>query len=428
VNKTSNRDLMAWSLYDTGNSAFSAIIETFVFAAYFSGYVAVSQASGMALWGYTLGWAGLVVALLAPVMGAMADQGGNRKPWLGVFTAICVLATALLCQVKPEVDSQSLALWLVAIGVVSSELALVFYNAMLPDLVDGEGLGRWSGWGWAMGYAGGLICLVLALIIVREGGGWGILAGIPAGAVRATFVLAALWYLVFSLPVLLITPSRPSTGMPLMRAAINGFRQVGQTLGLLKNHRALLWFLIARMLYIDGLTTLFAFGGVFAAGTFNMDAQQVMMFAIMLNVTAGIGAAAFAKIDERMGSRRAILWSLAGLLVLSSATLLAQSKTQFLIFGVLLGFFVGPAQAASRTYMARAAPAHLRGEFFGLLAFSGKATAFLGPFAVAALVQISGSQRVGMSAILFLLLAGAILMMWRVPEADKVRDVIAIYE
>lgn len=175
-------------------------------------------------------------------------------------------------------------------------------------------------------------------------------------------------------------------------------------------YRHLVRFFIGRMMYIDGLTTIFAFGGIYAAGTFGMSEQQVLVFGIGLNLTGGIGAAAFALLDDRIGGKKTVLWALLGLMLSAGVILLVRDTLWFWIVGLCMGLFVGPAQAASRSYLARMAPADLRNEMFGLLAFSGKATAFLGPFLVGWLTLASGSQRIGMSVILMFLLVGFILM------------------
>lgn len=419
VSKRDERGLLAWACYDWANSAFPTLIQTFIFAAYFTRQIAPDETTGTAVWGNTLGLAGLVIAVLAPVLGAAADQGGRRKPWIGVFTFLCVATTAALWTVSPDDTGMAYAMVLVAIGTLGAELAMVFYNAMLADLAAPERTGRWSGWGWGLGYAGGLGCLVAALVFFIDGDtAWLGLDRAQAEHVRATFVLAAIWYGLFSLPLFLLTPDRASSGIGVRRSLGAAIGQLRRTLRHIRAYRALIRFLIARMLFVDGLATLFAFGGVYAAGTFDMDERQVLLFAIGLNVTAGLGAGLFALLDDRIGSRRTILAALTGLIAFGIAVLVATDRSTFWLLGLGLGIFVGPAQAASRSYLAKAAPAELRGELFGLLAFSGKATAFLGPLAVGWLTYLSGSQRIGMSFIVLLFMLGLALM-WSVPEADR---------
>jgi len=413
--------LVAWALYDWGSNAFAALIQTFVFAAYFTRSVAESETAGSAQWGSAVGTAGLVIALGGPILGAVADQGGRRKPYLLAFTLLCVAATASLWLIRPDTSYVWPALVLVAVGTIGAEYAMIFYNAMLAGLAPPERLGRWSGWGWGAGYAGGLICLVLALFVfIRPEPALFGLDRDSAEHVRATFLLAAGWYLVFALPALIVTPDTQGTGKRLARAARDGMRQLVDSLRRVRAYAHIVRFLIARLLFIDGLTTVFAFGGVYAAGAFDMDEQQVLTFGIVLNVTAGLGAFGFAWLDDFLGSKRTIVLGLVGLLTTGSLILAVQSATLFWIFGAALGVFVGPVQAAGRSYLASEAPEHLRNEMFGLFAFSGKATAFAGPFLVGWVSQLAGSQRIGMTTILVFFAAGLALML-TVPEARRAR-------
>ncbi len=408
---------VSWALYDWANSSFSAVISTFVFPAYFVRQVAANETAGTAQWGYTVGTAGLVVALGAPALGAMADRFGRRKPLLGIFTVLCVLATAALWWVRPDSASVPRAMILAGLATVGAEFAFVFYNAMLPSLTVADRLGRWSGWAWGLGYAGGLACLVLALGGFVADDAWLALPRDDSEHVRATFLLVAAWYAAFAVPLFLYTPDASARGTTLAGAAREGLAQLADLLRNLRQYAPVLRFLVARIFFIDGLATVFAFGGVYAAGTFGMDEQDVLLFGIALNVTAGIGAAAFSWIDDWIGGKRTILLSLVGLIVPGAAIVVVESTALFWAFGLILGAFVGPVQAAGRSYMARIAPAHLRNEMFGLFAFSGKATAFAGPLLVGWVTVLSGSQRIGMSVIMALLLAGFVVMLTVPPDA-----------
>jgi UMF1 family MFS transporter len=411
--------LVCWAVYDWANSPFAAVIQTFVFAAYFTRQVAENETVGTAEWGNAIGVAGLLVAVCGPLLGATADRGGRRKLWIAAFTVLGVAATALLWFVRPSPDYARLALVLVGVGTVAVELATIPYNAMLPSLAPPEKLGRWSGWGWGLGYAGGLACLVVALFgfIEADWSSWGFEPEAAAN-VRATFVLTAVWYLLFSLPFFLVTPDAPGTATTLARAVREGWAQMMESLGHARRYGHILRFLVARMIYTDGLATVFAFGGVYAAGTLNMTEAQVLTFGIALNISAGLGAAAFSWIDDRLGSKRTVVISLLGLMATASAVLLVRSQALFWVFGNLLGVFVGPAQAASRSYLARLAPLPLRNQMFGLYAFSGKATAFAGPLLVGWLTYLSGSQRLGMATVIAFFLVGLLLLL-TVPDPQR---------
>jgi len=378
--------------------------------------VAADETTGTAQWGYATAAAGLVIALAGPLLGAVADQGGRRKPYLAVFTALGVLGTAALWFVGPAGGIGVLgALALVAVATVGVELAVVFYNAMLADLVPARRIGRWSGWGWGLGYAGGLACLVVALFGFIEEPAWIELPRDDASHVRATFLLTAGWLALFSLPLFLLTPDRAGAGKRFVVAVRDGFAQIADSVRRVRDYAVIVRFLIARMLFVDGLATLFAFGGVYAAGTFDMSEREVLLFGIALNATAGVGAFGFAWFDDKVGSRATMLVALAGLIACGAVVLLVTEPFWFWVFGMLLGIFVGPAQAASRSYLARAAPEAVRTEMFGLFALSGKATAFLGPLLVGWITWVAASQRVGMVTILVFFAAGAALLL-TVPE------------
>ena len=421
ADRAPGRALAAWALYDWANSGFAALVQTFVFAAYFARAVAENETLGTAWWGNMMGVAGLIIGLGGPVLGAVADRSGRRKPWLAAFTGMCVAATGLLWFIRPDPAFLWPALILAGIGTVGSEYAMIFYNAMLPDLAGKARIGRWSGWGWGLGYAGGLVLLLVALYgLVRQPGWFGV-PGRDALNVRAVMPLTGLWYLVFCLPLFLLTPDAPGGRTPLARALGEAVAQLRGSLRNLRGHRHIALFLLARMFYNDGLTTMFAFGGIYAASTFGMSPDEVIVFGIGLNVTAGLGAAAFAWLDDRLGPRRTIILSLVGLTVPTAAVLLVQSKALFWIFGLALGIFVGPVQASSRSWLAHAAPAEVRTEMFGLMALSGKLTSFLGPFLVGWLTLATGSQRLGMSAVAGLFAAGLAVMLF-VPAANRNKE------
>lgn len=406
----SKTQLIAWSFYDWANNGFATVIQTFVFAAYFTRRVAADEATGSAQWGMAIGIAGLIVAVSGPILGAVADQIGRRKPWIAGFTMLCVVATALLWFVYPSPESVPLALVLVGVGTIGAELATIYYNAMLPELAPPERIGRWSGWAWGLGYAGGLLCLVIALVAFVGDAAWLELDRQSAANVRATFLLAAAWYLLFALPLLLFVPESAPRKKGWTDAARDGWRQIRTSIRHVGRYAHIVRFLIARMIYIDGLATLFAFGGVYAAGTFDMTESQVLMFGIALNVTAGLGAAAFGWIDDHVGAKPTIIFSLVGLIIPATLILLVESQVLFWILGLILGIFVGPVQAASRSFLARIAPAELRNEIFGLYALSGKATAFVGPLLVGWISYWASSQRAGMSVIVVLFAVGLVLM------------------
>jgi UMF1 family MFS transporter len=411
------RALFSWCLYDWANSAFPTVITTFVFATYFTSSVAADKFIGTAHWGYTMSLSALAVALAAPVFGAIADKGSGRKPWLGFFTILCIVLSSVLWVVEPDPSFALLALIVVGLSNFAFETGMVFYNSMLPDLGPKTHIGRISGWGWGFGYFGGLLCLALTLVgFVQPEIPWFGLDKEAAEHVRAAAVLVAVWYAVFSIPLFLFTPDKVGGGGSFLPTIKNGLNELRTTLRQVRDYRDIIRFLIARMIYTDGLNTLFAFGGIYAAGSFGMGLNEIIVFAIGMNVTAGVSAAAFGWLDDAVGPKKTIMISLTGLTVLSTALLIVEGKILFWIFALPLGLFVGPAQAASRSMMARLAPEHLRTEMFGLFAFSGKATAFLGPALLGSVAVVFNSQRAGMATILVFFVFGMILLI-RVPES-----------
>ncbi|MEE8393089.1 MAG: MFS transporter, partial [Rhodospirillales bacterium] len=335
------------------------------------------------------------------------------------FTVICVAATSMLWFTTPDASMTLWALVFVAIANFAFEMGMVFYNSMLPGLVDKSRIGRVSGWGWGLGYAGGLACLALALVgLVQAETPWFGLDRENAEHLRATAPLAAAWLAVFSIPLFWLTPDAPGRGLGLAEAVRQGLGDLMTTLGKIRDHANIARFLLARMIYTDGLNTLFAFGGIYAAGTFGMDFSELIVFGIAINLTAGLGAAGFAWADDRFGPKRVIMISVAGLTVLGGCLLVVQSKTMFWVFGLPLGIFVGPAQAASRSMMARLAPRPLVTEMFGLYALSGKASAFAGPALLAWATTAFASQRAGMATILIFFVAGLVLLL---PVSDTRR-------
>lgn len=408
--------LFSWALYDWAMSPFSVIIQTFIFAAYFVKSVALDPISGSAQWGFVTGLAGVIVAILSPIAGAAADQGGKRKIWLGAFTILCVIASLLLWFIKPSHQYITPALVLVALGTIGAEGAYIFYNAMLPDLASPKEIGKWSGWGWGMGYAGGVVALVIVLeVFIRNNASWFNLNEAIAEPVRASFILTGLWFILFSLPIFFYTPEMPGKGKSFKEAAIGGLHQVWGTILEMKNYRYILRFFIAKLFYIDGLATIFAFGGIFAAAVFSMDSQEVILFGIFMNISAGIGAGVLALFDDYFGGKKMVMFSLVCLTIFGAIAISVTTKPLFWVFGLLLASFVGPVQASSRSYLARIAPLHLRNQMFGFYLLSGKATAFMGPLFLSWIVYLTGSIRWGMSSVFIFFMIGWCIL-WTIPS------------
>lgn len=417
------RAVAAWCLYNWGSHVFPAVITTFVFATYFTQAVAPTPVEGTAWWGHAQATAGLIIAVLSPTLGSVADLTGRRKLWLAAFTAICVAAIATLWFVTPSPDSVWLGLIGIAVATIAYEIATVFYNALLPEMAPRTYMGRISGWGWGVGYVGGIVALSLVLVVFVQAATppFGLVKS-AAEHVRISAPFSALWYGAFALPLFFLFGEPPRARLALGAAVRRGVGDLWATIVDLwtSDRRHVLWFLIAQMIYTDGLTTLFAFGGIYAAGTFGMTFSEVIAFGIALNVTAAVGALAFAWIDDWIGPRRTVALSLAAIIGLSVVVLLIHSKIWFWVVALALGIFVGPAQAASRSLIARVAPETHRTQMFGLFALSGRVTAFLGPAVLATATSAFESQRAGMATIVLFFMTGLALLLLKVPaEAGR---------
>ena len=413
--KETKRSVLSWCLYDWGNSAFATVIITFVFSVYFGRGIIGDETAGAAQWGIAVAISGALIAILSPFLGAVADYYGSRKPWILLFTLLCAVPTALLYFGMPQGSAANI-LFITAMIVLANtafEIALVFNNAMLPHLAHPAHLGRISGWAWGMGYAGGLVCLILSLVLLVGIGDLKPLLGLPqehSENIRAVGPLVALWMVVFTIPLMLFTPDVPRSALTLGQTMGRGLRQLGDTVRTLRQHGNLMRFLIASAIYRDGLNTLFAMGGLYAAGTFGMNFQEILIFAIGLNVTSGIGAVGFAYMDDIRGSKQTVILSLVGLLLTGIAVLLVQDKVLFMGLAMVMGLFIGPVQSASRTMAARLSnPEHV-GQTFGIYSLSGRVASFFGPAAFAWAVMEFGNQRAGMTTILLFWLAGMVLL------------------
>lgn len=407
------RAVAAWCLYDWANSAYNTVITTFVFAVYFTRGVAPDEVAGTAAWSRTMALAGLAIAILSPLLGAVADHTGRRKPWLALFTALTVVFTVALWWVTPHPSSMTLALVAVGLGTIAFELANVFYNATLPGVAPPAMLGRVSGWGWGTGYFGGLACLIVALFgfVKNDAPLFGLFSTTDQENVRATALLVAVWFGVFSLPLFLWVPDEPATGRPFAQAVRDGLATLARTIREVRRYREIVRFLVASALYRDAINTVTAFGGIYAAGTFGMSFEEIVLFAIALNVVAGLGAVAFAWIDDWFGARRTILISVAGLMASGVPLLLATEKAWFWLLALGLGLFFGPAQAAGRSMMARLSPPHMQGEMFGLYGLSGRVVGFFGPLALGWATEAFASQRAGMATTMLFFALGFLLML-----------------
>jgi UMF1 family MFS transporter len=401
--------ITAWCIYDWAAAAFPIIVTTFIFATYFTTGIAANEIKGTYQWANATALAGVLIAVLSPIFGAIADYSGRHKRWLLFFTLICIISTALLWYAKPEINYVYYTLTCVVIGTIGLEIAHVFYNSFLAHIAPRDYIGRISGWAWGLGYVGGIITLSIALFVfVKNPPSW--LNASTAEQIRICGPWAAIWFAFFSLPLFLIVPDIPSSRLSMPQAIKRGFRELGSTIASLPQQKNLLIYLLAHLIYIDGLNTLFAFGGIYAAGTFHMQLSEIILLGITMNVSAGLGAILLAWVDDYLGSKPTILISLVCLIIFGTAILFVKTSAMFWCLGLLLTLFVGPVQAASRSLMVHITPEDKSTEMFGLYAFSGRITAFVGPWLLGAMTLYFQSQRAGMATIMLFLIVGGVLM------------------
>lgn len=410
------RRVLAWSLWDWGSASFNAVATTFVFTVYLTGDAFGGDAVSAQL-GWALGIAGVIVALVAPITGQRSDKGGRRKLWLAVNTYLVVIALALMFFVEASPSFLAFGLFLLAAGTVAFEFAGVNYNAMLAQVSTPRTVGKVSGLGWGMGYIGGIVLLLVVYygFIHPTVGLFGVTSS-NGLSVRVSMLVAAIWFGVFALPVLFAVPgNRPRADLSGARVGFaESYRILGRDIARLwRTSRHTVFFLVASAVFRDGLTGVFTFGGVLAAGTFGFSADQVIVFAIAANVVAGVATMAVGALDDRVGPKPVILTSLVGLVVCGALVFVLHDGGQvvFWTFGLALCLFVGPAQSASRSFLARVIPAGREGEVFGLYATTGKAATALAPFAFAIFVSIGGAQYWGILGIILVLAIGLVLLL-----------------
>lgn len=435
--------IFGWVLFDWAAQPYFTIINTFVYAPFFASAIAASPVEGQAMWGFATSAAGVAIALLSPVLGAIADASGRRKPWIAAFGLILVLGSAMLWFGRPGApETIAIVLFAFVLATIGAEFATVFNNSMMPSLVPPERIGRLSGLGWAIGYVGGMTSLILMLgflVASPETGktliGLHPLFGLDPAAREGDRVagpLTALWFLAFIIPLFLFTPDVPAR-MPMGQAVKAGVTSLKETVIEVRKHRNVLTFLIANMIYQDGLIALFALGGIYAAGVFGWTTIEIGLFGILLTITGTAGALIGGRLDDAIGSKKVILGSIAFLIFAVVVILMIGRDHVFFVFpttppapgdgyfatvperiylvlGGMIGAAAGPMQAASRSLLCRLAPADRIGQFFGLFALSGKVTAFVGPFLSSVVTLAFNDQRAGLAMLVIMFTVGATIL------------------
>lgn len=440
---SARRRIWGWYFFDFASQPYNTLLLTFIFAPYMGDLLADGSAA-QAAWGYGVGAAGVVIAVLAPFLGAIADRSGARLPFIWLCALFYVAGASGLWWAAPGDFHLGLVLFCFGLGLIGMEFATIFTNALLPDLGPRARIGRISGSGWAFGYVGGLIALVIMLVFFAENDSGRTLTGrLPAfgldpGAregTRAVGPITALWFAVFMIPFFLwVREPRKPGALPVREAVRGALPDLAGALRRLPGRRSLLAYLGASMFYRDALNGIYVFGGIYAAGMLGWTVVDVGTFGILAVISGAVFAWAGGLADSRFGPKPVIIACVL-LLALTSAAVTQVARTEvfgiaiapgsrlpdmaFLALGVLIGAGGGALQSASRTMMVRQAdPARIT-EAFGFYALTGKATAFLAPLSIGIVTDLTGSQQAGIFPIVVLFLAGLLLLVWVDPEGEQ---------
>ena len=415
------KEIWSWCFYDFGNSAFTTLVITFIYSTYFTKAIAENEIDGTYLWSQAIAITAVIVSLLSPILGAIADKGGYRKIFLTLTTYMSIGATALLFfPIKGQI---LFALILVVIANVNFELGGVFYNAYLPEIVSRKKIGRISGIGWGAGYLGGLLAMLVAMVgFVSPDVPWFGLDIDTGEHIRATNILVAAWFFIFTLPAILyLKEKKVESANRIGIVVLSSIQALKKTFQEIKSYKNTVRFLISRLIYNDGLVTIFAFGAIYASGTFGFTFNEIMIFGIVLNIAAGSGAFLMGYIDDVIGGKLTIQISLIGLMIAVLLAVFANSKLLFWVSGIIVGLFAGPNQSASRSLMGRLTPPDKINEFYGFFAFSGKLTSFLGPMLLGIFTKYFSSQRYGVAVVFIFFFIGFLLMRnVNEPDADPI--------
>ncbi|KQQ33953.1 MFS transporter [Rhizobium sp. Leaf306] len=448
--KPGRRGIWGWMLFDWAAQPFFTVVITFIFGPYFVARLTDDPISAQTTWSNMATASSVVIAILSPILGSIADQSGARKPWIASFALIKVASLVMLWQAAPG-SPLTLPVTCIILASIAAEFSIVFNDSMMPRLVSKVDIGRVSNIAWGLGYLGGMTVLIAVVALLAANPETGLtLIGIPplfgldptlGEDARITGPIAAIWYLLFILPMFLFTPDAPK-GLPLAKAVGSGFRELAGTLRELKHRPGIIRFLIARMLYQDGVNGLIILGGTFAAAMFGWATIEIGIYGIILNVVAIFGCIAAGVLDRVLGSKTVVVTSLVLLLIAtlgivstspgevffglmplsmedSGGMFGTAAEKAYILFGLLIGAAFGPVQASSRSYLARSIDVSEAGRYFGIYALSGRATSFLATLSFSIVTYATGSAHLGMATLTVFLGTGLILLLTVPYPADR---------
>jgi len=423
-NNNYKRTIFSWSIYDFANQPFTTITITFIYSVFFAKFIFTGEfKEGTELWAMAITISSLIIAFLSPIMGAIADNGGYRKLFLIFWTWVCIIFS--FCLYFPTQGDVFNALLFFCIANIGFEMGGVFLNAYLPEIAPKDKIGRISGYGWSFGYIGGLVALGVCYALFMS----------PSSPIiefldletgenyRIINVFIAIWFAIFSIPTFLYVKDNRKKKKLSKKIISDSFKNIKQTFNQIKKYKELTKFLIARIVYNDAIITVIFFGGQYATDQFKFETGELFLFAIVLNVFAGIGAFLLGFLDDILGGKKTIQITNFGFviacLIAFLAPLFIYGESLFWFAGCLIGIFMGPNQASSRSLMGRLIPKSKENEFYGFFAFSGKATAFLGPLLFQQVLHYTGNMRWSILMIALLFVIG-ILLLKNVDEKEGV--------
>ncbi|MEF3048896.1 MFS transporter [Pseudotabrizicola sp. L79] len=442
---SAKKRIWGWYFFDWASQPYNTLLLTFIFGPYVVSVVGDGTAA-QSIWGYGIGVAGLVIAVLSPLLGAVADKSGGRLAFIWLFSLLYVLGSWMLWFSAPaDFNVWSVMIWF-CIGLIGMEFATTFTNAMLPDLAPREELGKISGSGWAFGYLGGIVSLVIMLLFLAEGQtgktliGLSPIFGLDAEAregTRAVGPLTAIWYAVFMIPYFLwVREPRKPDAVSIRQALRGAWPELKSTLAALPSQKSLFSYLMSSMFYRDALNGMYTFGGIYAAGVLGWQTTQVGIFGILAALTGAIFAWLGGKADSRFGPKPVIILNVLVLTAVAASVVMVSRESvfgvvvgpdsalpdiAFYVLGALIGAGGGSLQSASRTMMVRQAHPDRMTEAFGLYALAGKATSFIAPLSIAVATDLTGSQQLGVTPLIGLFLIGLFLLVWVKPNGEQVK-------
>jgi len=393
---TSKKKIFIWTLFDFANTSFSIVVVTFLYAVYFKKVVAQGQPIGDLYWSLGTSIAMIITAIISPILGAIADYSAGKKRFLLFFTLLCITATASLFFVNSGNVFWGIIIFILA--NVGFEAGLVFYDSFLPEITEPKNYGRVSGYGFAMGYLGSLATLAIIYPFIQ------------AEMIKESFPVAALFFLIFSLPLFIYLKDNRKKNVEHESYFKIGITRVWNTLSHLKNYKNLATFLLAYFFYIEGVNTIIFFSGNYASTTLGFYETELLIFFLTVQTTAIAGSVILGIVADSIGQKKTIVITLVMWLLTVLIAFLVQDKNGFYVVGLIAGAAMGSSQSTSRSLMSKLTPPEKKTEFFGFYSLFGKSSAVIGPLVFGLVSFISGDQRLAIISIGFFFIVGLIIL------------------